>query len=137
MSVLALTNEYVVFNAVNVSDHTTSGVMTANADALDKTAMGDSWRKNHGGLKAGTVGLTLLDDFAVGSIDATIWAAFDANVEVPVAMRPVNGAIAATNPEYQVNVLPNQWQMGGAVGTMAGKQLTFPMSGAMVRDITP
>lgn len=137
MAVLALTNEYVLFNAVNVSDHTTSGVVTANADALDSTAMGDPWRENTGGLKAGTFALTLHDDFAGGSIDATIWAAFDANVAVAVAVRPVNTTIAATNPEYQFNVLPNQWTMGGQVGTLAGKQLSFPLTGAITRDTTP
>ncbi|GIH07426.1 hypothetical protein Rhe02_54930 [Rhizocola hellebori] len=137
MAILALLNEYFLFNSVNLSDHTTSCVLTANADALDSTAMGDSWRENTGGLKAGTLAATLHDDFAGGSVDATIWAAFDANVAVAVAVRPVNTTIAATNPEYQVNVLPNQWQMGGQVGTLAQKQLSYPTTGAMVRDTTP
>lgn len=137
MSVLALTNEYVNFNSVGISDHTQSGVITVNGDALDRTAMGDAWRRNHMGLKAGTFALTLLDDFAAGSIDATTWAAFDAGLAIPIAVRPVNTTIAATNPEYQFNVLPNQWQLGGQVGTMAGKQLTYPLDGAMVRDVTP
>lgn len=137
MSILALTNEYVLFNSVNFSDHTTSGVLTLNADALDSTAMGDSWKESTGGLKSGTFALNVQDDFAAGSIDATTWAAFDANVAVPVACRPVNTTIAATNPEYQFNVLPNTWQMGGQVGTLAAKQLSYPITGAVVRDVTP
>lgn len=137
MSVLALLNMYCVFNAVNLSDHGTSFVITANADALDSTAMGDTWRENTGGLKAGTFAQTLHDDFASGSVDATTWAAFDANVAVAVAVRPVNTTIATTNPEYQFSVLPNQWQMGGQVGTLGGKQLQYPITGAIVRDTTP
>lgn len=137
MSTLALTNEYVTFNAVDVSDHVTEATIVANADALDSTAMGDSWRENTGGLKAGTFSMTLLDDFAAGSIDATVWAAFAANVAVAVAVKPVNTTIAATNPEYQFNVLPNAWQMGGSIGTMAGKTLSYPLTGAITRDVTP
>lgn len=137
MTVLALVNEYVSFNSVDLSDHTTAATIAANADALDSTAMGDSWRENTGGLKAGTFNLTVLDDFAAGSIDATIWAAFAANVAVAVAVKPVNTTIATTNPEYQFNILPNMWQMGGAIGTMAGKTLSYPLTGAITRDVTP
>lgn len=128
---------YCVFNAVNLSDHGTNFQITASADALDSTAMGDTWRENTGGLKAGQFAMTLHDDFASGSIDATTWAAFDGNVAVAVAVRPVNTTIATTNPEYQFNVLPNQWQMGGQVGTLAGKQLQYPLTGAITRDVTP
>lgn len=135
MALLALTNQYFVFNAVDLSDHTASVVLTANADQLDSTAMGDSWREHLGGLKVGSVAATFHDDFAAGSVDATIWAAFLAGTAVATAVRPVNTTIAATNPEYQQNVLPNQWQMGGAVGTLAGKTLTFPTTGAIVRDV--
>lgn len=137
MAVVALLNMYGIFNSVNLSDHGTSFVLALNADALDSTAFGDSWRENTGGLKAGTFAMTLHDDFAAGSVDATIWAAFDANVAVAVATKPVNTTISTSNPEYQFNVLPNQYQMGGQVGTLAGKQLTFPITGAVVRDVTP
>ncbi len=137
MSVLALTNEYITFNAVDLSDHTTAATITANADQLDSTAMGDSWREYTGGLKQGTLAVTYLDDFAAGSVDATTWTAFSTGTAVAVAVRPVNGAIAATNPEYQFNVLPNQWSMGGSIGEMAGKTLTYPLTGAITRDTTP
>lgn len=136
MAVLALTNEYVNFNSVELSDHTKSGVITAEADQLDSTAMGDSWREYTGGLKSGTFAHELLDDFADNSIDETVWSAFNTGTAVAVAVRPVNTAIAATNPEYQFNVLPNQWSMGGSVGELAMKSLTYPITGAITRDIT-
>lgn len=137
MGVLALMNEYVIFNTVDLSDHVTSAVLTAEADQLDSTAMGDSWREYIGGLKSGTLAITFLDDFAAGSVDATIWGAFNAGTAVATAVKPVNTTIAATNPEYQQNVLPNQWNMGGSIGELAGKTLTFPITGAIVRDVTP
>lgn len=137
MSILALINEYFIFNSVDLSDHSTAVTLTANADQLDSTAMGDTWREYTGGLKAGTLACTLLDDFAVGSVDATIWSAFNTGTAVATAVRPVNTTIATTNPEYQQNILPNQWQMGGSVGTLAQKQLTFPITGAITRDTTP
>jgi len=137
MAVLALVNEYVLFNAVELSDHTKSCTITAESAALDSTAMGDTWVENTGGLKSGTTTLEALDDFAAGSVDATIWAAFNANVAVAMAVRPVNTTIATTNPEYQFNILPNQWNIGGSVGELAMKNLTYPITGAITRDVTP
>ena len=136
MAVLALTNEYWTFNSVDVSDHTKSAVITAEAEQLDSTTMGDSWREYHGGLKSGTLAAELLDDFADNSIDETIWSAFNTGTAVANAVRPVNTTIAATNPEYQFNVLPNQWSMGGSIGELAAKSLTFPITGAITRDNT-
>ena len=137
MSTFALTNMYNIFNAVDLSDHATASTTVADADQLDSTAMGDSWREYTGGLKKGTWNITLLDDFASGSVDATIWAAFNTGTAVAVATRPVNTAIATTNPEYQFNVLPNTWNMGGSLGEMAAKSLSYPITGAITRDTTP
>lgn len=136
MSTFALVNEYVLFNSVDLSDHTRAATLAAEAAALDSTTMGDTWMENTGGLKSGTLTIEFLDDFAAGSVDATVWTAFDANVAIAVAVRPVNTTISTTNPEYQVNILPNQWNMGGTLGEMAGKSLTFPYTGQLVRDIT-
>ena len=137
MAVLALTNAYLIFNAVDLSDHTRAVTLTAEADQLDSTAMGDAWREYTGGLKSGTLSAELLDDFASGSVDATIWGAFNTGTAVATAVRPVNGAIATTNPEYQQNILPKSWNMGGSLGEMAGKTLSFPLTGAVTRDTTP
>jgi hypothetical protein len=137
VATLALTNEYNTFNAVDISDHVRNGMVAAEADQLDSTAMGDSWREYTGGLKSGTYTIEVLDDFASGSIDATIWGAFNTGTAVAVAVRPVNGAIATTNPEYQFNVLPRIWNMGGSLGEMAAKSLTYPITGAITRDTTP
>jgi hypothetical protein len=137
MAVFALTNQYVTFNAVDFSDHVKGCTIVAEADQLDSTTMGDSWREYTGGLKSGTANIEVLDDFAAGSIDATVWSAFNTGTAVAMASRPVNGAIAATNPEYQHNVLPNAWNVGGSLGELAAKNLSFPITGAITRDVTP
>lgn len=137
MAVFALINEYITFNAVDLSDHGKAGTITAEGEQLDSTTFGDSWREYIMGLKGGSVAIQFLDDFASGSVDATIWSAFNTGTAVAVAIRPVNAAISTTNPEYQFNVLPNQWNLGGSLGELAGKTLTFPITGAITRDTTP
>ncbi len=135
MAVLALINEYLLFNSVNLSDHIKAATITAEADQLDSTAMGDSWREFTGGLKSGTLTIEIMDDFADNSIDETLWSAFNTGTAVAVAVKPVNDTISATNPEYQFNVLPNQWNVGGTLGELAMKSITVPITGAITRDI--
>jgi hypothetical protein len=137
MATFALVNEYLLFNAVELSDHVKAATVTAEGDQLDSTTMGDTWREATMGLKSGTLTVEFLDDFASGSVDATVWAAFNTGTAVAIAVRPVNTTIAATNPEYQFNILPNAWNIGGSLGEMAGKSLSFPLSGAITRDTTP
>lgn len=137
MAVLALTTQTFVFNSVDLSDHSKGCTISVEADQLDSTAMGDSWREYIGGLKGGTLSVELTDDFAASNVDATIWGAFNTGTAVAVTTKPTSGAIATTNPEYQFNVIPNQWSVGGSVGELAMKSLTFQITGAITRDVTP
>ena len=134
MTTLALLNMYLLFNSVDLSDHTTNNVLALNAAQLNSEAFGDSWEEVTTGLKAGTLSITLLDDFAAGSVDATMWAAFAAGANVPFEVRPVNSARSTSNPGYTGNVHPSEFQMGGQLNTMAQKSLTLKISGAVARN---
>jgi hypothetical protein len=137
VAVLPLLNEYVSFNSVDFSDHCKGASIAAEGVALDSTAFGDTWNESTGGLKSGTCTIEAMDDFAAGSIDATVWAAFNTGTPIAVAIKPVNTTIGTTNPELQFNVLPNQYQVGGTLGELAKKSLTYPITGAVTRDIVP
>lgn len=136
MSTFALLNEYLTINSVALSDHTRAATVNASAAQLDASAMGDGWFVNKGGMKSGTLAVEVLDDFASSSIDETLWSAFDTGTAVAAAVRPENTTIGSTNPEYQFDILPNQWSMGGSLGEMAGKSLTYPITGAITRDVS-
>ena len=136
MAVFALIDQTFSFNSVDLSDHCKGVTITAEADQLDSTAMGDDWREYIGGLKGGTCAVELEDDVAAGSVDATIWGAFNTGTAVAVASKPVSGTISTSNPEYQFNVLPNQWAVGGSLGELTMKSITFPITGAITRDVT-
>jgi predicted secreted protein len=138
MAVFALTNAYVTVNAVDLSDHCKQVTIEMEADQLDSTGFGSTgWRSYIGGLKQGTVAFEFMDDFASSSVDATLWGAFNTGTAVAVAVRPVNTTIATTNPEYQFNVLPQAHNLGGSVGDLAAKSLTYNLTGAVTRDTTP
>lgn len=134
MGTFALTNQTCVINSVDLSDHCRGVTVVVSAEQLDATAMSSTgWKTYKGGLKEGTANTEFLDDYAAGSVDATLWAAFNAGVAVAMTTKPVAGANSATNPELQFSILPNAYNAGGSLGQMAGKQLTYPITGAVTR----
>lgn len=130
-------NAYLVINSVDLSNKTRSAQINGTGDQQDKTAMGSTARSYLVGLLDASLSVEFNDDLAAGSVDATIFAAYAARVAVAVAYRAVNAAISTTNPEYQFNIVPTQWNIGASVGIIATKSLSFPASGAITRDVTP
>lgn len=133
MAAFALTNEYLAINSVNFTtlSMVKSATLTLDVAQLDPTAMGDSWTEVLGGLKSGSLALVFNDDYASSSVDQTFWPLFGTLVTFEV--RPDAGAVSTTNPKYTGSVLIAQHALGGTVGDLAAKSLTFPTSGAVTR----
>jgi hypothetical protein len=128
---------YLTVNSVDFSDHLRSSQVNGTGDTLDKTAMGQTARTFLIGLLNATLGLELNDDMAAGSVDAILYAAWKARVAIPIAWRPFNTAISTANPELQFDVLVNQYNVGGGIGALAIKNLTWQVDGDITRDTTP
>lgn len=136
MAVYALTSQVVTINSVDYSDHLKSATLTVDAAQLDTTDFASGgWVEMIGGLKSGSLALEFMDDVADNDVDEELWALL--GTVVAFTIKPTNASISASNPEYQGNVLITGHSLGGAVGELAQKSLTFPTSGAITRDITP
>lgn len=136
MAVFALTAEVCTVNSVDYSDHLKNAVLTVDAAQLDTTDFASAgWVEVIGGLKSGTLALNFMDDVADNDVDEELWALL--GTVVAFTLKPVAGTTAADVPEYQGNVLITSHTIGGGVGELAAKSLTFPTSGAITRDITP
>ena len=134
MALFALTAQVVTLNAVDYSDTCKQATLVVDAAQLDSTDFASAgWVEYIGGLKSGT--LSFHDNVADNDIDEELWALL--GTVVAFTLKPVSGTTGASNPEYQGSVLVTSHAIGGAVGDLAGKSLSFPTSGAVVRDITP
>lgn len=136
MGVFALTSEVVTLNSVDYSDHLKSAVLTLDAAQLDTTDFASGgWTEVIGGLKSGTLALNFMDDVADNDVDEELFALL--STVVAFTVKAATGAISTSNPEYQGSVLITGHSFGGDVGSLAMKSLTFPTTGAIVRDVTP
>lgn len=133
MAAFALVNEYLAINAVNYTtlSMVKTATLTMDAAVLDPTAMGDSWVEALGGLKSGSLSLVFNDDYAASSIDQLLWPLFGTVTTFEV--RPDAGSVSTTNPKYTGSLLVAQHGLGGTVGDLAAKTLTFPTSGTITR----
>ena len=141
MARLVLTNVEVTVGGVSLADHIASITLGSTYDVLETTAFKGgnvpaAAKTRTAGLVDNSVTLEFHQDFAAGSVNATIYPLL--GTEVAVKVQPVNGAISATNPEYSFNAVVSEWTaLNGAVGELATASVTWPITGAVVVDTTP
>ena len=103
---------------------------------LDTTAFGSTWTTKIGGLKSGSITIEFMQDFVDNGIDEVVFAALGSTLAVTV--QHITGTIAAALPQYQGTALVTSWSpMNATVGDLATVSVTWPITGAVVRDITP
>lgn len=137
MAVEVITNQRLVINAVVLSDHIKMGALEMSSEAKDTTTMGtNGWKTFLAGLREGTLGINFLNDYAAGSVDATLWPLFASGTGVTTfSTRKDAGAIAATNPEYAGSIVVTQHKTGATVGELATMDVQYPTSGAVTRAV--
>jgi hypothetical protein len=141
MARIVLTNVDVEIAGVNLSDHISSVSLSSTWDAVETTAFGggnvpSAARTRQAGLVDNAVTLEFHQDFAAGEVEATIYPLLGTVAAIKV--QPVNAAISTDSPQYQFNALISEWTpVNGAVGELATASVTWPITGAIVKDVTP
>lgn len=132
MASFAFTDASVVINAVDLSDHVRSVTLNVEAEDLEDTAMGDTFRSRIGGLKDWSIDLEFNQDFAASEIDATIFPIL--GTVVTVTVKPTSAAVGATNPSYSGSVLISEYNpLDGSVGDLATTSVSWPGAGTLTR----
>lgn len=132
MAVFALTSTTVTLNGSAITGDLKSATLAVDAAQLDTTDFASGgWVEMIGGLKSGTLTLEFQDDLADDALDEDLWGIL--GTVVAFTIKGTSATTAASNPVYSGNVLITSWSLGGGVGDLAGKSLTFPTSGAVSR----
>lgn len=117
MAKFVLKSAVVTVNAVDISDHVSSVTIETTFDDVDVTAMGGVYRDIRQGLGDATITLSVFQDFAAGSVDATLFPLSQSGNTFPVTVKPTNAAVGATNPRYDMTgVLLSYNPIDGGVG---------------------
>jgi hypothetical protein len=133
MARIVLTNAYVTVNSVDVSDHVASVTLNSSIDVVETTAFGTTGARTRiGGLADNSITLEFHQDYASGSIEATVYPLLGTTTTVVV--KPNGSTTSATNPSYTATALVSEWTpLNGAVGELATASVTWPVSGAITK----
>jgi|688.fasta_scaffold77048_5 hypothetical protein len=135
MAKFAATDYVIKINGNDFSTNMNQAELTIEAEDLETTAFGQGFRTRIGGLKQASVTLQFMQDFAGGSIDATLNSLV--GTIATVVLIPAGTAISATNPSYTANCLVTQYSpMASSVGDLATFSITWPVSGTVTRGTT-
>lgn len=127
-----LTDASVVVNGVDLSDHVRSLTLQYNADAVDKTAMGDTTRNRTGGLKDWSVSIEFNQDFAANEVDATLFPLVGSTFTF--TGKPTSAAVSATNPSFSGSALLESYQpINGSVGDLHTTSVSLVAAGDLTR----
>lgn len=140
MAKFVLKNAVVVINGVDLSNRVSSVTIETEFDAQDATAMGGNYREIVQGMGDATMTFEVFQDFAAGNVDATLFPLSQSGATFLVQVKPTNGAISATNPEYQMTgVLLSYSPIDGAVGDLSTTSVEIQNASqtGLVRDVTP
>lgn len=132
MARLVLTNAFVKFGSVDLSDHIASVSLNTSYDIVETTSFGNTAKTRVAGLADNSVSFEFHQDYASGSVESTIYPLLGTAVTCEV--RPVNTTVSATNPKYTFSTLISEWTpLNGAVGELATASVTWPISGVITK----
>ena len=128
-------NGLITVNGVNLSDHCREVTLETSVAELPNDVMGDNTSVVRAGLEDWTITATFLQDFASGSVDATLDTAGGvAHSGFNVIIRADGGAVSTTNPSYSGSaILASYRPIGGAHGVNLESTATFRPAGNLSR----
>lgn len=138
MALMVLTAAYVsITGAGTIHDHCSKADLSVQVEEKEVTTFASlGWKEVTGGLKSGTLGLSLKQDIAAANLDANMWAILLNGVPVAFEVRLTQAAPSASNPRWTGLVLVKEWKpLAGAVGDVAEVDVSMPTSGAVSRQI--
>jgi len=134
MAKQVLTDVVVMLNGTAISQSVNSVELSLTSDAIETTSFGDTgFRTYKGGLKSGSITLSMHNDYASTALDGVLWALW--NTIATVAVYPAGTPVGTSTPEYEVTALiDNLTPVAGAVGDLAVQNLTWTVTGAITRS---
>lgn len=87
----------VTINGVNLSDHCTSITISDDTEEQDVTGFSQQYREMSDSLKTASVETTFIQDYASGSVDATIYGIYSGTAAGTVKVNPdTSGTVVYT-----------------------------------------
>lgn len=135
MAKFLATQFQVTLNGTDLTSSLHAVTLDVSSNEVDTTTFGTSatvYKTVVGGILSGSAKLDFYQDYAAGSVDATIWPLV--NTVGTLVIKPAGTTVSATNPSYTTTVLINGYTpISGSIGDLSSFSVTWPTSGSVTR----
>jgi len=132
MAKIVLTSPSITIGGIDLSDHINNITLETKYDIVETTTFGSTAKTRVAGLADNQITLDFMQDFAAGSVEATIYPLLGTTTSIVI--KPVAGTTTTTNPQYTVSALVADWTpLKGGVGQLATASVTWPVSGTITK----
>ena len=133
MAAFVITAPVITINGVDLSDNVDSVEINDETADVKTTNFGSSGNETRtGGLKSGSITISMQQDYASAKIDSTVWNA--RGTAITVTVKASSAATSATNPLYSGSYLVTQYKpVSGKVGDLSTLSITWPRTGDLTR----
>lgn len=125
MAVFSLKNASITINSIDLSTKANAVTVNYEIDSIEVTAFGSGGHTFAGGLQNLSVDITLHQDLAAASTEATIYPLV--GTTTTLAIKNDSAATSVTNPLYTITgaFLASHTPVAGSIGDLASTSLTF------------
>jgi len=133
MAIFVATDFSVSINgSTALASYLTQVELKTSANDITTTAFGSTWVSRVAGLKEGSLTLNFNQDYAVSTVDATLWPLLGTNATVVI--KPTSTATSSSNPAYTaVCLVTDLTPVSGNIGDLATFSVTWPTTGTVSR----
>ena len=133
MAIFVATDFSVSINgSTALASYLTQVELKTTANDITTTAFGSTWVTRVAGLREGSLTLNFNQDYAVSTVDATLWPLLGTNATVVI--KPTSTAVSRSNPSYTAICLVNDLTpISGNIGDLATFSVTWPTTGTVSR----
>lgn len=129
-----LTDAVIIIDGNTISDHANKVELPVTSEALETTAFGQTFKTRTGGLKDGTLSVSLFNDYSASNLDSIMWPLI--GTTKTFAVRATSAATSATNPAYTGSIFIAGWTpLTGSVGQLVQVDMSYPTSGTISRIV--
>jgi hypothetical protein len=133
MAIFVATDFSVSINgSTALASYLTQVELKTSANDITTTAFGSTWVTRVAGLKEGSLTLQFNQDYAVSTVDATLWPLLGTNATVVI--KPTSTATSSSNPAYTaICLVTDLTPVSGQIGDLATFSVTWPTTGTVSR----
>jgi len=133
MAIFVATDFSVSINgSTALASYLTQVELKTSANDITTTAFGSTWVSRVAGLKEGSLTLQFNQDYAVSTVDATLWPLLGSNATVVI--KPTSTATSSSNPAYTaICLVTDLTPVSGQIGDLATFSVTWPTTGTVSR----